>query len=97
MSVKKTKVNIIIPKYEIQGQLDFLASVCESFDFDVKVLIPLIFADWICDFQVATSKSNAQKAFISYLSSTSKVRDTLEQIKKYVENENENGKNNPSS
>lgn len=90
MSKKNTKIDLQIPIYDIQGQLDFLASVCESFDFDVHKLIPLIFADWICNFQVATSRSNAQKAFISYLSSTSKVRDTLEHIKNYVENENEN-------
>lgn len=87
MSNKNTKVDIQIPVYEIQGQLDFLASVCQSFEFDVKKLIPLIFADWICNYQVATSKSDAKKAFISYLSTTAKVRETLETIKKYVENE----------
>lgn len=87
MSNKNTKVDIKIPIYDIQGQLDFLASVCQSFDFDVKKLIPLIFADWICNYQVATSKSDAKKAFISYLSSTGKVRETLQSIKNYVENE----------
>ena len=89
MSEKKNK-QIQIPLYNVEEQMNFISSVCADFEFDPKKLIPLILADWICTFQEATSKMSgkAYPAFISYLKSTTKTYDKLNQIREYIENGN---------
>lgn len=89
MSEKKNK-EIKIPIYDVNKQMDFICQVCEDFKFDPKKLITLIFADWICTFQVGCSKMNgkAYETFISYLKSTNSTYEQLNKIKEFIENGN---------
>lgn len=97
MSNKRTKLIVEYPRYDISGQLDFLHSICEGIDFDVKHLIPLIFAEWICTFQECYShqkNKDVMKIFIPFLQNSRKTYDKLKEIEKYVR---EQEKNNDSS
>lgn len=86
MSEKKNKHKIDIPIYDVEPQMDFITSVCNSMKFDAKVLITLIFADWICNFQEISSIQGPEKALLSYLSSCKSTRDKLIQLREVVEN-----------
>lgn len=97
MSNKNTKKTVEYPKYDISGQLDFLQSVCEGIGFDVKHLIPLIFADWICTFQECYSHQqdkDVSKIFIPFLEHSNLTFKKIKEIEKYVR---EQEKNNNSS
>lgn len=85
-------INITIPKYHLTAETMFIYDVCENYNFDYETLISLILADWIATFQLGCSKSDGHhyKAFLSYLESTKNTRKTLEEIKKYVEEQEKN-------
>lgn len=87
---EKNEKKVKIPVYSIEKQMDFIVSVCEDYDFNPQTLITLIFADWICTFQELTSKvsGNSYQSFVSYLKSTEKTYDKLNQIREYIENGN---------
>ena len=89
MSKKNTKIEIKIPKYDVEGQLNFLTSVCTSFNFDVRTLITLIFADWINLFQLSSIElnGNSEKAFYSFLSTCEKTASKLKELREEIKNE----------
>lgn len=84
------EITLSIPRYEVEGQLDFISSVCESVKFDPKKLIPLIFADWIATFQKGCQLAPPPEVFINYLKSTKDTYKLLKEIKNIVEKEMEN-------
>lgn len=85
MSSKNTKINIEIPLYDIEGQLSFVSDVCNTFEFDTKKLIPLMFADWILHFQEQCQVVGPHKAFLGYLEHTKVTHSKLMELKKYCE------------
>lgn len=95
MSVKNTKININIPKYDVEGQMNFLTHLCEACHFDVRTLITLIFADWINLFQVASAQNsgNFEKAFHSFLATCEKTASSLRAMREAIENEDKEDKN----
>lgn len=95
MSEKKVKGQINIPLYDIKEQANFIISICDDLSFEYDKLIPLILADWIYTFQLATSKSDYRKAFLTYLDSATLTADKLKKLKKDLENERQ--KNNDCS
>lgn len=90
--MSEKKINLKIPKYDLEGQTRFIYQVCEDFKFDYNTLISLILADWIATFQLACSKSDGHhyKAFLSYLDNTKNTYKTLKEVKKYVEEQEKN-------
>lgn len=89
MSERKNKqIKIKIPKYDIEGQITFLKNVCDVNKFDVRTLITLIFADWICMFQVGcvNSSGDYQKSFHSFLATCENTANCLKSLKKSMEN-----------
>lgn len=84
MSAKNTKIKINIPKYDVEGQMNFLVHLCEVYHFDVRTLITLIFADWINLFQVASlnNSGNSEKAFHSFLSTCENTANSLKGMRK---------------
>lgn len=93
MSNKNTKLTVEYPRYDISGQLDFLQSICSGIGFDVKHLIPLIFAEWICTFQECYSHQkdkDVMKIFIPFLQNSKKTYEKLKEVEKYVREQEEN-------
>lgn len=92
MSVKNTKININIPKYDVEGQMNFLIQLCNDCGFDVKTLITLIFADWIYHFEVSYNNSSGdyKKSFYSFLATCEKTSANLRDLKSAMEKVFEN-------
>ena len=58
MSEKKIKGQIKYPVYDVNQQMDFIVNLCKTVNFDPKQLITLILADFICNLQMISVKSN---------------------------------------
>lgn len=88
MSKKNTKIDVKVPLYNIEEQIKFINSVASDFDILPDRLMSLICADWICNFQVLSSKQGPYKAFVTYLQTIGVTRSKLIEIKEAIENGN---------
>lgn len=85
---------IVYPSYDVESQLRFLGSLCESVNFDCRKLIPLIFADWILTFQKGCQVSPPSKVFFEYVRSTANTYKQYKDFEKLIkESENAEKKN----
>lgn len=89
----KDKTTVILPKYDVEKQMQFIANLCNDVEFDARVLITLIFADWINDFQQQSMNVGFIHAFSDFLSTAEPTFNQLKKIKERIENER---KDNPS-
>lgn len=86
MSEKKIKGQIKYPVYNVEEQMDFIVNLCKTVNFDPKQLITLILAEFICNLQMISVKSNQgyYKAFLSYIEHSNKIADDLKKLESEV-------------
>lgn len=87
MSEKKIKGQIKYPVYDVNQQMDFIVNLCKTVDFDPQRLITLILAEFICNLQMISVRSNQgfYKAFLSYIEHSNKVADDLKKLEKEIQ------------
>lgn len=87
MSEKKIKGQIKYPVYDVNQQLDFIVKLCQTVNFDPKRLITLILAEFICNLQMISVKSNQgyYKSFLSYIEHSNKIADDLKKLEKEIQ------------
>lgn len=81
----KTTEKIIIPKYDVEKQLEFLSDICNDIEFDAKVLITLIFADWILGIQTKCKHVGIYQAMKDFLLSSEKTFKLLKELQDEIE------------
>lgn len=82
-----TTIDLTYPSYDVESQLTFLGSLCETVNFDCKKLIPLIFADWIYTFQKGCQVAPPIEVFVNYIKSTKSTYTGLKDLKEMLHNE----------
>lgn len=87
--VSKRTQKIIIHKYDVEKQLDFFSDICNDIQFDAKVLITLIFADWILGIQTKCKHVGIYEAMREFLLGSEKTYKLLKQLQDEVESKNE--------
>lgn len=83
--MSKVTEKIIIPKYDVEKQLEFLSDICNDIEFDAKVLITLIFADWILKLQTECKHCGIYQAMKEFLLGSEQTFKLLKKIKDEVE------------
>lgn len=86
MSEKKIKGQIKYPVYDVNQQMDFIVNLCKTVSFDPKQLITLILAEFICNLQMISIKSNQgyYKTFLSFIEHSNKIADDLKKLEMEV-------------
>ena len=87
--ISKHTEKIIIPKYDVEKQLEFFSDICNDIEFDAKVLITLIFADWILNIQTQCKHVGIYQAMKDFLLDSEKTFNALKKLKDEVEAKNE--------
>lgn len=87
--LSKRTQKIFVPKYDVEKQLEFLSDICNDIEFDAKVLITLILADWILDLQTKCKHVGIYEAMKDFLLGSEKTFKSLKKIKDEVEAKNE--------
>lgn len=79
----KNKKTVLIPKYDVESQLSFITSLCQDMEFDPKILLTLILADWIYQFQSDSLRENIYGSFSSFLT---KAEATFKALREMAQN-----------
>lgn len=92
MSEKKQKQKrgtILVPRYDLKKQLEYLRSFCEQVHFSGDALITLILADFIYRVEKLTviDKQDISVAFMSFLSSSVETAENYKKLKGIIDNE----------
>lgn len=90
MSEKKSKEKrrtINVPRYNLQEQLDFVKSFCESVQFDADLLTGLILADFLYTIELTAFQSGGdyKVAFLSYLEHSVRVYENFLKLKEDIQ------------
>ena len=83
------KKKIIIPKYDVEKQLEFFSDICNDIEFDARVLITLIFADWILEIQTKCKHVGIYQAMSEFLLGSERTFKLLKELKDEIEVRNE--------
>lgn len=86
---KKKRSTVMVPKYDLSQQTQFIYSLCEEMKFKYQDLLTLIFADWICNFQYVSSVNGPAQAFVSYLQTAKKTAEKLKELRKCLDQNNQ--------